>query len=92
MACPKWDPLNFIKFLEKKINKYDKIKDSYMSFVFSLCLENKNLSLKSKKKIIEFIRKSMDYLSYPIKAIITNRLQFYSFKYYNLETGLNHHL
>ena len=92
MPRPKWDPLNFVKFLEQKINKYDKIKDSYMSFIFYFCLENRNLSLKSKKKFIEFIRKSINYLSHSIRKIVTNRLHFYSLDYYNLESELNIHL
>lgn len=60
-----------------------------MSFIFYYCLENKDLSLKTKKRLIEFIRKSINHLSTPIQLIISQRLHSYRLQYYNCESGLD---
>lgn len=74
--------------MEKQISTYDKKHLSYFALIMENFFEFKEAPLKLKLKCFNFIEKCLDYLSYPVRLIIREKLDSYAVNYFANVTGL----
>lgn len=82
-----WKVNEFIEYLANKSSTYTN-EERYMSLVFYKCLDQKNISIETKYKIIQFMRKNFEFLPFYVRKFLFDKVYFLQYQFYNLKTGI----